>query len=115
MTYIAAGVHWLARTVSVVLIITMLGFYFGFGGIPPFSFGFIFLALLIGGWCIALVRPALGGALALASVAAFYAWYYSHTGAMTGPMTLFFLVPTLAFLLAAALRRWAETSRHAPT
>lgn len=98
--------HWLTRIATAAIIIVMLGFYFAFGGMPPWTVGFLFLALLIAGWVTAWLRPGIGGLIALAGVVMLYTWHYALTSDFPGgPFFPVFLLPTLLFLAIAAARR----------
>lgn len=112
--------RWFARVWSLlsILIILMLaiGESVGSKGRRPTSQEWLGLALwpigAIAGLVVAWFREELGGIIAIACLAGFYAWNLLHSGFLPrGPFFLLFTAPAFLFLAAGLLSRH-ETAQH---
>jgi len=113
-TSAALVARWIARTWSVLSIITLLFFAVNellpSAGPPPTLQEWLGLTLFPIGVCLGLVlawyRETPGGILALASLVAFYAWNLLRSGHLPhGPFFFLLAAPSLLFLIAASLSR----------
>jgi hypothetical protein len=118
----ANALIWVARTWSLASIAFVLVFLFGEGlnssGPGPTAEEWIALTLWPGGVCIGLIiawfRPALGGAIAVFCLIAFYVWHLLYSGGLPGG-PYFFLVaaPGVLFILATLVSRSSHEIRTA--
>jgi hypothetical protein len=102
-------VRWAARLFSIVSAALLAAFLFGGFGAPTPSEA-VGLALFPGGVALGMAigwrREGLGGAVTVASLAAFYVWMTILDGhPPRGPYFALFAAPGLLFLAAWALRR----------
>ena len=117
------AIIWIARVWSLVSLGFVLLFLFGEGlighGIGPTQVEWIGLALWPGGVVFGLMlawfRPGLGGAIATASLVAFYAWSLLDRGRFPGgPYFVLVAVPGILFLLSSLLSRLRPRQKMQP-
>jgi hypothetical protein len=101
---------WAARLLSLVSGALLLAFLGPGEAMRPTPAQIVGLAFFPGGVLLGFAlgwwRPALGGVVALASLAAFYAWHVATAGRWPGgPWFLLFSSPALLFFAAAWLPR----------
>lgn len=111
-----------ARIWSLASIVFVLAFLLGEGlsgpDGRPTAAEWIGLALWPGGVVVGLVvawfRKGLGGAVAIGSLIAFYAWHLVERGTFPrGPYFLLVAAPGVMFLLSSLLSRATQQMRHA--
>lgn len=105
---------WIAKIWNVISVVFVLAFLFGQGlnthGVGPTTTEWIGLALWPGGVIVGLIvawfRKELGGAMAIASLIAFYFWNLLERGKFPGgPYFLLVAAPGILFLLSSLLSR----------
>lgn len=113
---------WVARIWSLASIVFVLVFLFGEGlsghGGKPTAAQWIGLALWPGGVVVGLLiawfQKGLGGAIAIASLLAFYVWNLLDRGTFPrGPYFFLVAAPGILFLLSSLFSRPSQQMRHA--
>jgi hypothetical protein len=107
---VANIIRWTARGLSLGSGALLVAFLGPGEAMRPTPAEIVGLALFPGGVLLGFVlgwwRPKVGGVVALASLAAFYAWHVATAGRWpAGPWFLLFTSPALLFLAAAWLPR----------
>jgi hypothetical protein len=104
---IALAAKWLARTVSLGLLILVATFVIGEGP-PPLSVHSAAFGMILAGLLLGLFRDGAGAVVTLAGLASFYVLNYWASGLWpSGAFPLFFVPPGL-LLVSCWLTRWCR-------